>query len=493
MSTLSLFLLPLFASAAPSVATRSLETCVNSAGVAAVFPSSPEYANASIPYNNRFTKTPDVISYPSTAREVSEVLTCAKSFNKSVTSLSGGHSYAAFSLDGDVIVNLKNMSSYEFVEEGNRAKVGPGMLLGDLALNLASNGRAMPHGTCPTVGVGGHVSEGGYGYYSRLWGLALDHIVGLEAVLADGSIVKANSKSNPDLYWALKGAAPSYAVITEFELSTEPMPEDNVYFLVTFDVNATQAAEALLRVQDYIETAPKELGLNFRFFQGHTNDTIQLDYLGQWFGTVADFNASFASQWDSLPPPRNTSSIQQVSWLDNLVLQAGTSLNSSDPIFYKAPAYYKSLEIEGSSRISKEQAYNFTNYLVSINKADLVWQASMDNWGGAQSAINDIRLDSTSFGSRSTFVGWQLFGYPPTALPPLPDDAFDLIEGMYGAFVNNAPSDWQYGGYVNYVDSELTPEEAYEMYYKPHIQRLEKLKKKFDPTNLFRYPQSIGQ
>jgi FAD/FMN-containing dehydrogenase len=111
------------------------------------------------------------------------------------------------------------------------ATVGAGVRLGNLALEIYAVGeRALPHGVCPGVGVGGHFTHGGYGYQSRSWGLALDSIVGLDVVLADGSYIHANASKFPDVFFALRGAADSFGVITYFHLQTRPAPSSIVTF-----------------------------------------------------------------------------------------------------------------------------------------------------------------------------------------------------------------------------------------------------------------------
>lgn len=69
-------------------------------------------------------------------------------------------------------------------------------------------------GTCPSVGIGGHASHGGYGFTSRAWGLLCDRVTEHEVVLADGAITRASDSTNEGLFWALKGAGPSFGIIT---------------------------------------------------------------------------------------------------------------------------------------------------------------------------------------------------------------------------------------------------------------------------------------
>lgn len=118
------------------------------------------------------------------------------------------------------------------------AVVGAGVRLGNLARELYAQGeRALPHGVCPGVGVGGHFTHGGYGYQSRAWGLALDSIVGLDVILADGSFVHATAERHHEVFFAMRGAADSFGVVTTFYLQTRAAPTS----IVTFSANIPDA------------------------------------------------------------------------------------------------------------------------------------------------------------------------------------------------------------------------------------------------------------
>jgi FAD/FMN-containing dehydrogenase len=100
-----------------------------------------------------------------------------------------------------MVIDLESFQAIN-VDSNGVATVGAGVRLGNLALGIYNKAkRALPHGTCPGVGIGGHFTHGGYGYDSRKWGLALDTIVGLDVVLADGSFIHASSTAYPDIYW----------------------------------------------------------------------------------------------------------------------------------------------------------------------------------------------------------------------------------------------------------------------------------------------------
>jgi FAD/FMN-containing dehydrogenase len=87
--------------------------------------------------------------------------------------------------------------------------------------------------TC-SVGIAGHITHGGYGYHSRAWGLALDTIVSMRTALASGSIIDVSESSHPDLFFAFRGAAESFGVVTEFTIKTQPAPETVLVFRFDF-------------------------------------------------------------------------------------------------------------------------------------------------------------------------------------------------------------------------------------------------------------------
>lgn len=166
--------------------------------------SSSDFSQLAQPYNLRLPYTPAVIVLPTTVQHISDAVTCAAKYNVKVQPRGGGHSYAAFSLGGQNGAMVIDLQSFQEVslDANNIAKVGGGVRLGNLAQGIFNQKqRALPHGTCPGVGVGGHATHGGFGLSSRAWGLTLDTIVGLDVVLANGSFVKATSTAYPEIYY----------------------------------------------------------------------------------------------------------------------------------------------------------------------------------------------------------------------------------------------------------------------------------------------------
>lgn len=191
-----------------STRQTGLLDCLANKSVPLTVSTSDNWTDLVTSYNIRLQYDPVVIIIPDTPRQVSDSVVCASLNGIKVQAKSGGHSYASTSSggrDGSMVVDLRRFQNVTIDEGTGVASVGGGLRLGNMALALNNKGRALAHGTCAGVGIGGHFTLGGYGYTSRAWGMALDQIVGLDVVQADGTIVHASETENPDLYYVSLG------------------------------------------------------------------------------------------------------------------------------------------------------------------------------------------------------------------------------------------------------------------------------------------------
>lgn len=243
-----------------AISTASaLQDCLAAKDVPVYLTTSSGFSQLAEPYNLRLAYTPAVIVVPTLAGQISDAVLCAAENNVKVQAKSGGHSYASFSSggqNGSMVIDLQAFQDIEVdPDEYYQAKVGAGLRLGNLALGLYNQSqRALPHGTCPGVGIGGHATHGGYGYSSRLWGLTLDNIIGADVVLANGSFVHVTADEYPDIYYALRGAAESFGIIVYFYLQTKPAPLSVVdweYTIPGMYVSADTSAAVFSNIQDF--------------------------------------------------------------------------------------------------------------------------------------------------------------------------------------------------------------------------------------------------
>ncbi|MEU4223153.1 FAD-binding oxidoreductase [Nonomuraea sp. NPDC026600] len=167
---------------------------------------------------------PDVIVMAETEDDVVRAVRLALAEGLRVGIRSGGHSWVGNGVrDGGLLIDLSRLQDIELDVPGRVAAVGPavkGPALNDL---LYEHGLFFPTGHAPTVGIGGFILGGGYGWNSRYWGPACLSIRAIDVVLADGELVHADDDNHPDLLWAARGSGPGFfGVVTRFYLDVHP-------------------------------------------------------------------------------------------------------------------------------------------------------------------------------------------------------------------------------------------------------------------------------
>lgn len=146
----------------------------------------------------------------------------------------------------------------------------------------------MSHGTSPQVGIGGHATIGGLGPTDRQYGMALDHVLSAQVVLANSSIVTASPTQYPDIFFAIRGAGASFGIVTEFEVRTEAAPGLAVQYQFTFNIQDTSSrADTFKAWQRFISnpSLPREFSCQLVLAEG------LLLIEGEYFGSLADFEA----------------------------------------------------------------------------------------------------------------------------------------------------------------------------------------------------------
>jgi len=134
---------------------------------------------------------------------------------------------------------------------------------------MTNAGRALPHGVCPYVGIGGHASFGGFGFTSRMWGLTLDTITAVNTVLANGTIARVTKQNEPDLFWGLLGSASSFGITPSIEVTTFPAPPSATIFQYAWDLNVTAAVTAIKAFQALVRTnIPPQFGAEINLVRG---------------------------------------------------------------------------------------------------------------------------------------------------------------------------------------------------------------------------------
>jgi FAD/FMN-containing dehydrogenase len=170
---------------------------------------------------------PDVVVQPRNADDVVAAVRLARARGLKIAIRSGGHSWAgSFLRDGGMLIDLSDMRAFTVDADARTARLQPGLRGTDFNRALREYDLFFPSGHCMTVGLGGFLLQGGFGWNSRLWGPACVSVTAIEVVTADGELVRADATQNADLFWAARGAGPGFfGVVTCFEVKVQPRPK----------------------------------------------------------------------------------------------------------------------------------------------------------------------------------------------------------------------------------------------------------------------------
>ncbi|HEY7091611.1 MAG TPA: FAD-binding oxidoreductase [Ktedonobacterales bacterium] len=187
-------------------------------------PGDAQYDEARKVYNGMIDKHPALIVRCVDVADVISAVNFAREKGLTLAVRGGGHNGPGLgTVDDGVVVDLSRMKGI-YVDAANRTvRVEGGCVWGDVDHATHPFGLATPSGFVSTTGVGGLTLGGGIGYLARTYGLTLDNLLGVDMVLADGSVVTANEKENSDLFWAVRGGGGNFGVVTSFLFRLHPI------------------------------------------------------------------------------------------------------------------------------------------------------------------------------------------------------------------------------------------------------------------------------
>jgi len=194
--------------------------------------------------------TADVIACVQFARE-RNLLLCVKG---------GGHNIAGLaSADGALMLDLSLMRGVWVDRDRSIARAQAGCLLGDVDRETQVHGLAAVLGFISLTGIAGLTLGGGFGYLSRRWGWTSDNVAGMDVVGANGRLVRASEKENPDLFWGLSGGGGNFGVVTGIDYSLYPVGPEIVGGPEAWP--ASEAPGVLDLYRQVAASAPRELTL----------------------------------------------------------------------------------------------------------------------------------------------------------------------------------------------------------------------------------------
>ena len=443
-----------------------------------IFPGDRGYAGLATPRNLRYAALmPKAVVECRDAGDIATAIAWARRTETPFALRGGGHNYADASSSTGIIISTRRMKRASM--RGTTLRAQAGVQNSDLARLLPQGGTGtllLPGGTCPNVGVVGLTLGGGIGPNAPWAGLTADRLRAATMVTATGDIVSTSARENPDLFWGLRGAAGgNFGAVTdlEYELIQVAVSKATTFSL---DYPITAATETAMAWQQCRQVSQDVVGGAWSIVIDDTGPRARIR--AQVLLPEADARAYMGPL---LAVPRAREEIVERSWWDTYAWYR-TPISPSNT-FWDRSLY---VESDLGSSVIDRLVSQLTAYPDPINGYGFL---GISGWVGGR--VRSVPADQTAYvHRRATALVEFSMGWPdpkdprrwPTAVPPaLRDWMTGLWEIVYSSTTGES--------YQNFADPGLSDPLA--AYYGANLRRLIRVKRQWDPEDVFTYAQGI--
>lgn len=220
-----------------------------------IWPADSDYDNSRQLFYGGFDKKPAFIVRVKNAEDIRQAIFLSKELKLGLAVRSGGHSVAGYSsLDGGLVIDLRDMQNLDIDVSQRSAWAETGLTALELTTELDKHNFVLGFGDTGSVGIGGITLGGGVGYLVRKFGLTIDNLLAAEIITADGQVLQIDIGHQPDLFWAIRGGGGNFGVVSKFKYALQDLSECYGGMLL---LPAT--AETIAECIQIAEKAPDEL------------------------------------------------------------------------------------------------------------------------------------------------------------------------------------------------------------------------------------------
>jgi FAD/FMN-containing dehydrogenase len=442
---------------------------------AVVTPADPDYDAARRVWNGLIDKRPALIARCTGVADVVAAVNFAREHGLPVAVRGGGHNVAGTAVnDGGLVVDLSGMKGIRVDPAGRTARAEPGVTWGELDRETQAFGLATPGGEVSPTGIAGLTLGGGMGVLRRRHGLSCDNLVAVDLVTADGRILTVSEQEHADLFWGVRGGGGNLGVVTSFAFKLHPVGP------AIYEANAwypgEDAAEVLSGWRAYAATAPEEVSSIAVLWSVPPIPPVPVEWHGRPVAIVqATFVGPVAQGERALAPLRALGApLFDASGAKTfLEVQSGM-----DPFFPAGHRYYwKSVYLDAlddaavAASVARADARPSPSSLIAIR-----------HLGGA---IGRVPEAATAYGNRGAQF---LASFDAAWTDPADDDPNIAWTREAWAELTRLSGG---GAYVNFAGFGEEGAALQRAIHGANYERLAALKRRYDPTDLFRSPLNV--
>jgi FAD/FMN-containing dehydrogenase len=457
------------------VAGETLDTFAAGLEGSLLYPADEGFAEATLLWNGMIKKRPAVVVRPASTRDVVRTVNFVRDNELQLSIKGGGHNIAGLALsDGGFTLDMSGMNDVDVDVDARLARVGPGCTLGDVDRATQEHDLATTLGFVSLTGVAGLTLGGGFGYLSRRFGWTVDDLEEVEIVTADGNVRRASRTANADLFWALRGGGGNFGVVTEFVFRLHPVGPDVTAGLIAWPASEAEAVLALYRRT--VESAPPELTLVVLRRNAPPAPWLPEAAHGTPIILVVACHSGTPeqAQRDLAPIRSHGEPLADLIQVKPYLAQQ-TLLDATMP---KGNYYYWKSEFLSGLTDDLFDTYNaqFVDLKAPANQVVLFHVAG---------ALNEHAEDDGAMGNREAAFACIIQAMWA------PESGSDDANREWVRTAWQAVRPYSTGGnYVNFQTQDETDERTVES-YRDNYARLETVKAKYDPSNLFRVNRNI--
>ena len=433
-----------------------------------VIPCDKDYEEARQEWNRAVQKFPAAIVYCNSVEDIQNAVCWARSNHVGIRIRSGGHHYQGYSVgNGVLVIDVGLRKQIELDQENGTVSMQSGVKNRDVYNYLGARGYPFPGGTCPTVGVAGYTLGGGWGYSSRYLGLGCDSLTALEMVDFQGKLLRSDRSRNSDLLWACKGAGGgNFGVVTSMTFHLPPkVAQVTLVELEYSDASPSTMACFLDLWQKWLVDLDPRMTINASLYNS-AQDGTGIYGKGLFYG--------FATEAAQILKPFE---------------QSGATLGLEEMTFLEAvqkiqDAYPDSEKFQSTGRFvnrnySMKEIETIVHLIRKRAEGSVYTAVSVYALGGK---IKEVGPRDTAFYYRNSsyILGiqsvWQEDRYASGNRCWLYERFQYLRQITAGSYVN-----FPYNCLANYEKE----------YYGGNVCRLQQIAGKYDPLNVFSFPQAI--
>jgi FAD/FMN-containing dehydrogenase len=438
-----------------------------------LLPGDDGYESARKIWNATIDKRPGAIVRCTTTSDVVRAVNFARDRGVVLAVRGGGHNIAGNALcDDGIVIDLSQMRAATVDPGARRVTIEGGATLADLDAATQAHGLATPVGINSTTGIAGLTLGGGFGWLSRKYGMTIDNLESAGVVTAAGEVVRASATEHPDLFWALRGGGGNFGVVTRFEFRLHPVGPGVLSGLIIYPLS--EAKSVLQQYRDFAAEAPEELSVWTILRQAPPLPFLPKEAHGKGIVALALLYAGDPQQGQPLIEPLRKFGTPLG---EHVGVQPYTAWQQAfDPLLAAgARNYWKSHNFSTLQDGLFEAVIDYSGRLPSPQ-----CEIFIGAMGGATARPTP---ESTAYAHRNAQFVLNVHGRWEQAA----DDA-RCIGWARDFFDASAP--FASGGvYVNFLSADEG--NRVRAAYGPNYDRLARVKRKYDPNNLFRMNQNI--